>query len=71
MWHERSSEPWRTATKTFDHPELGPITLDCDSLLMPDADQTVVMYSAAPNTPAAAALDLLRVTGTEHFVAER
>ncbi len=42
-------------------------TLDCDALEVPDCDQTVVVYSAAPGTPEAAALELLRVTGTEQF----
>ncbi|CAM4509020.1 helix-turn-helix transcriptional regulator [Nocardia ninae] len=67
LWHERPSVQWRSATKTIDHPELGTLVLECDTLLVPDADQTVVVYSAAPDTPAASALDLLRITGTQQF----
>ncbi|WP_040743238.1 helix-turn-helix transcriptional regulator [Nocardia tenerifensis] len=67
LWHERPSAQWRSATKTIAHPELGPMLLDCDTLLVPDADQTVVVYSAAPGTPAASALELLRITGSQQF----
>ncbi|ONI84813.1 hypothetical protein ALI22I_30465 [Saccharothrix sp. ALI-22-I] len=38
-----------------------------DVLLEPEADQTVLVYSAAPGTPEASALELLRVTGLERF----
>ncbi|KIA62280.1 helix-turn-helix transcriptional regulator [Nocardia vulneris] len=71
LWRERPSSLWRTATKTVDHPELGLLVIECDTLLVPDADQTVVVYSAEPNTPAASALDLLRVTGTQQFSEHR
>ncbi|MEV6559746.1 helix-turn-helix transcriptional regulator [Nocardia sp. NPDC051756] len=67
LWNERPSAQWRSATKTIAHPELGLLVLECDTLLVPDADQSVVVYSAAPDTPAASALDLLRITGTQQF----
>ncbi|WP_306365653.1 hypothetical protein [Nocardia sp. CC227C] len=57
----------RASTKTIEHPELGRLTLDCDALEVPDADQTVVVYSAAPGTPEATTLELLRVTGTQRL----
>jgi hypothetical protein len=50
------------------HPRLGPLLLDCDTLLVPDDDQSVVVYSAAPGTPEAGALALLTVVGTETFL---
>jgi hypothetical protein len=52
------------------HPSVGPLTLDCDSLHVPDADQSLVVYSAPPGTPEAGALALLRVVGTQEFSAE-
>lgn len=67
LWREPHSGQIRAATKTIQHPELGQLALDCDALEVPDCDQTVVVYSAAPGTPEAAALELLRVTGTEQF----
>ncbi|MFE7799626.1 helix-turn-helix transcriptional regulator [Nocardia sp. NPDC057440] len=67
LWNERPSEPWRSTTKSVDHPELGHLILECDTLLVPDSDQAVIVYSAAPGTAAASALDLLRITGTQQF----
>lgn len=69
LWDEHRPGRWRSATKTVNHPDLGPITLDCDTLLVPDTDQAVIVYSAAPNTSESAALDLLRVTGTQQLSA--
>ncbi|MEU4342001.1 helix-turn-helix transcriptional regulator [Nocardia sp. NPDC023852] len=67
LWNERRSGQWRSASKTVDHPEFGPLRLECDTLLVPDTDQAVVVYSAAPGSREASALDLLRVTGTQQF----
>ncbi|MFB4278461.1 helix-turn-helix transcriptional regulator [Nonomuraea sp. MTCD27] len=67
LWREARSVPWRSATKSVNHPEVGTITLDCDTLLLPDTDQTVLMYSAEPGTPEATALDLLRVAGLQRL----
>lgn len=67
LWRGGHSSTMRAVTTTIEHPELGPLTLDCDALLIPEADQTIVVYSAAPATPAATSLDLLRVTGAERF----
>ncbi|MEU3166826.1 hypothetical protein [Streptosporangium sp. NPDC006930] len=41
--------------------------LDCDTLLLSDSDQAVLVYSAEPGALEATALDLLRVTGVQHF----
>lgn len=54
-------------TKTIEHPELGSIELDCDVMLIPDVDQTVLVYSAAPGTRGAKALELLRVIGSQQL----
>ncbi|MBK5250594.1 MAG: hypothetical protein JJE50_14390 [Actinomycetales bacterium] len=45
--------------------ELGLITLDCDNLQLPDAEQRVIIYAAEPGSPAAEALALLKVVGTQ------
>lgn len=63
LWSTAQAGGWRSHTKTVHHPELGPIVLDCDTLHVPDVDQSVLVYSAAPGTPAAEALALLRVVG--------
>lgn len=67
LWRAGRSGRVRAATTTIQHPELGPLTLDCDTLVEPDTDQTLIVYSAAPGTSTALALSLLRVTGTEQF----
>jgi MmyB-like transcription regulator ligand binding domain len=33
-------------TKTFRHPVVGEITVDCDTLTLTDRDQHLVLYSA-------------------------
>ncbi|MDN5796055.1 MAG: hypothetical protein L0H79_09940 [Intrasporangium sp.] len=73
----RERRPRRPARAGSQHPtlgpgahregELGPLTLDCDTLHVPEADQRVIVYSAAPGTPEAEALALLRVLGTQQL----
>lgn len=65
LWAEGRSARWRSHRKTIVHPELGSLTLDCDSLLVPEVDQSVVVYTAAPGSPEASALSLLSVLGTQ------
>jgi len=45
LWQAGGSAPWHSHRKTIEHPSLGRLTLDCDSLRLPDPDQTVIMYS--------------------------
>jgi len=70
QWEETSSAPWRSHTKTVEHPELGPITLDCDAMHLPDADQAVVVYSAEVGSHPAEMLALLKVIGTQQLSRE-
>jgi transcriptional regulator with XRE-family HTH domain len=67
LWHEGGAAPWRSHRKIIDHPSLGRLRLDCDSMHLPDADQTVIVYSAEHGSPEAEALALLRVIGTEQM----
>ena len=67
LWQAGRSGRLRAGSTTVEHPALGRLTLDVDILLEPETDQTVVVYSAAPGTPEASALELLRVTGLEQF----
>jgi transcriptional regulator with XRE-family HTH domain len=67
LWEHTDAGTWRSNTKTIDHPSLGRLRLECDSLHVPDTDQTLVVYSAAPHTPEAEALALLRVIGTQRL----
>jgi transcriptional regulator with XRE-family HTH domain len=65
LWASTDAGGWRSHTKTVAHPSLGELTLECDTLHVPDVDQRLLVYSAAPGSPAAEALALLRVVGTQ------
>jgi len=67
LWVEGRSAQWRSHRKTVEHPQLGPLSLDCDTLHVPDCDQALIVYSAAPGTPEAETLALLRVVGTQQL----
>jgi transcriptional regulator with XRE-family HTH domain len=69
LWEQAAPAGSPSHTKTVLHPELGPITLECDTMTLPDADQSVVVYSAEPGSAAAEALALLRVIGTQRLTA--
>jgi transcriptional regulator with XRE-family HTH domain len=43
-------------SKTFSHPEVGPVRVNCDVLTIPEDDQQVVFVTADPGTPSARAL---------------
>lgn len=65
LWaaHEVAVAP--TLVKTFDHPLVGPVTVNCDALDIADRDQRVVIYTATPGSPSEEALRLLSVIGTQ------
>ncbi|MFG1947796.1 helix-turn-helix transcriptional regulator [Nonomuraea sp. NPDC048826] len=65
LWERHDVQAAPTLTKTFRHPVVGEITVNCDSLTLTDRDQHLVLYSAPPGSPAAEALALLNVLGTE------
>lgn len=51
--------------KTVDHPAVGPITLDCDTLLVAHDDLRISVYTAEPGTEDADRLALAIVLGTQ------
>jgi transcriptional regulator with XRE-family HTH domain len=63
LWERHDVQPVPTLTKTFRHPTVGEITVDCDNLALTDSDQHLVLYSAPPGSPGAEALALLDVLG--------
>ena len=42
-------QPARALSKTFHHPVVGAVTVDCDELALTDADQHLVLFSAPPD----------------------
>ncbi|WP_062646041.1 helix-turn-helix transcriptional regulator [Streptomyces maremycinicus] len=67
LWaaHEVTARP--TLCKTFDHPLVGPVSVNCDVLDISDRDQRVVIYTATPGSPSEEALRLLSVVGTQRM----
>ncbi|GAA2307387.1 helix-turn-helix transcriptional regulator [Streptomyces kunmingensis] len=67
LWadHEVTARP--TLCKTFEHPAVGPVAVNCDILDITDRDQRVVIYTAAPGSPSEEALRLLSVIGTQRM----
>ena len=54
--------------KIIEHPAVGRITLDCDTLIVTADDLRLMVYTAAPGTEDAERLALAIVLGTETFV---
>jgi len=69
----RFAELWRAGgvathtgdRKTIQHPEVGPLILDCDVLTVQGADLRIVAYTAESGSDAAQKLALLRVIGLQ------
>lgn len=64
---------WRPGPerKTFLHPEVGALELDCEQLTATREDQLVLVYTATPGTDSAEKLRLLGVVGDQHFPLRR
>ena len=67
LWDRHDVQAAPMLTKTFRHPVVGEITVDCDSLALTDRDQHLVLYTAPPGSSASDALALLDVLGSETF----
>ena len=65
LWERHDVQGAPMLAKTFRHPVVGEVTVDCDALTLTDRDQRLVLYSAPPGSSGAEALALLNVLGTE------
>ncbi len=54
--------------KVIDHPAVGPIELDCDTLVVAGDDLRIMVYTAEPGTEDAERLALAIVLGTQALV---
>ena len=65
-WEQRDVRATPMLTKTFRHPAVGEVTVDCDSLALTERDQQLVLYTAPTGSVDADALALLAVLGPAH-----
>jgi transcriptional regulator with XRE-family HTH domain len=70
LWEAGDPEPRADPSKrkTVDHPAVGRITLDCDTLFVATDDVRIVVYTAEPGTEDADRLALAIVLGTQTLV---
>ncbi|MFD0522511.1 MmyB family transcriptional regulator [Paractinoplanes durhamensis] len=68
LWESHDVADESTLVKTFQHPQVGPITVNCDVLDIADRDQRLVIYTATPGSPSEEALRLLSVIGTQQMI---
>jgi transcriptional regulator with XRE-family HTH domain len=71
LWEQHDVQGAPMLTKTFRHPVVGDITVDCDGLTLTDRDQRLVLYSAPAGSRDADALALLNVLGAQRVTASR
>ncbi|KUI28608.1 helix-turn-helix transcriptional regulator [Mycobacterium sp. GA-2829] len=67
LWDGRDVVTRPVLCKTFDHPAVGPVSVNCDALDIADRDQRLVIYTAEPGSPSEQALRLLSVIGTQRM----
>ena len=70
LWESSAPDLGREMTrhKIIDHPTVGRIALDCDTLIVAVDDLRLMVYTAEPGTEDAERLALAIVLGTETFV---
>jgi transcriptional regulator with XRE-family HTH domain len=69
LWERNDVQPAPVLTKSFRHPIVGEITVDCNPLHLTDRDQQLILYSAPAGSPAAEALAFLDALGPEGIAA--
>ncbi|MFE5583994.1 helix-turn-helix transcriptional regulator [Kitasatospora sp. NPDC056531] len=68
LWDSGAVGHQEASCKTIDHPQVGPLTLDCDVLSVAGSDLRIMVYTAEPGTEDAERLALLAVIGTQALV---
>lgn len=64
LWSEGTMAEHRSEQKTFIHPVVGNVTVDCDIFTAVGTDLRILTYTAAPGTEDATKFDLIRTVGT-------
>lgn len=65
LWDSGAVGRQEASRKTVDHPQLGPLTLDCDILSVAGSDLRIMVYTAEPGSQDAERVALLGVLGTQ------
>ncbi len=65
LWETGMVGTHRESHKTFDHPDVGLVTVDCDVLTVDGSDLRIVAYTAPAGSESAEKLRLLSVIGTQ------
>jgi hypothetical protein len=68
LWDSGVVGRHEASRKTVHHPQVGPLTLDCDVLSVAGSDLRIMIYTAEPDTGDAERLELLGVLGTQALV---
>jgi transcriptional regulator with XRE-family HTH domain len=72
LWESGALEPHQDVGrhKVIDHPDVGHIAVDCDTLIVAADDLRIMIYTAEPDTEDAERLALAIVLGTQSLVDE-
>ena len=65
FWSQHQVAARHDDRKTINHPEVGPMTLDCDVLTVDGSDLRIVMYTADPASDDASKLNLALAVGLQ------
>ena len=68
LWAEHEVAVRRANRKTLLHPRVGPLVMDCETLITPDQGQQLLVFTPADDETRER-LELLRVLGIEEFPA--
>ncbi|HXY66692.1 MAG TPA: hypothetical protein VEI45_20565 [Mycobacterium sp.] len=70
LWESGALEPHPDfgRRKVIDHPDVGPITVDCDTLIVAADDLRMMIYTAEPDTEDAERPALAVVLGTPSLI---
>ena len=67
LWERQEVGVRWSDQKRFTHPELGLLHLHCQTLLDPDQDQALLIFTATPGTDSHDKLAMLTVIGAQQF----
>jgi len=70
LWNTSAAQPYHMdgRRKVIEHPDVGRITLDCDTLIVAADNLRITVYTAEPETEDAQRLALAIVLGTQSLV---